>query len=870
MANKTKLRLGQISGSLGPATGGNGVENAFTFAAGTDNRIYINMDTRNTNLLQLGSPNVGVKIDGPLSGGSIGKSAGNLIPIDAGAGLDANDFVKVHGSNNTLVGRSPSEVRADIGVTFGVAENNTLQADSGIADNDFLKVNGSVIEGRSDSEMRSDLSLVKGIANGNILEIDGAAGLAGNDFIKLHASNATVIGRSPAETLGDIGGQAALGSIASAVSINNQKLENLANPTANSDAATKQYVDQVAAGLQWVAPVEAATTGSILNTVYDDGTNELRSSVNGSWNSQYADSIDREPLQFNTDEDLATRILIKDQTGAKGFLQFSVDGVPTNGQNMTFEINDVYYQINFVDGSSSNNWGGGNGSNSGSRKTFDVKRNNGGESESTIAQSIRNAFNFEFDLSATTPGNAEVVRIEQKDPRDQAVTNNVAGTASTDNESQAAGQSSRNGIYYAREDGDGSSVWKFRRASDSLDINELSATAVFVQRGETNADQGFVQTSDFSQSDTLDDAHQNWVQFTGGAALTGEKGVNKTGTTLSLDMNTLTAAVVNVANDFIGFIDADDSNKTRKESISDLVAGMVNGNNGMSSASGVLSVALKGNGGLELDGNDVRIDFGNTTNAVGTLAINRGGTGGSTASAARTSLGLVLGTANGNILEIDGAAGISANDFIKVHGSNATVVGRSPTEVRGDIGVTFGIANGNVLEIDGAAGIAQNDFIKVHGSNATIVGRSPAEVRADIGVTFGVANTNTLQADNGIVDDDFLRVNGSVIEGLSVAEMKTALGVPSTAAAATQKQIVTQSAFLAANQDLAVPAGGGSFNSDFMSATQDSREIYLNGQLLLEGANSGADNDWYEGSGNNIRFEFDLEVGDVLQFILRA
>ena len=202
---------------------------------------------------------------------------------------------------------------------------------------------------------------------------------------------------------------------------------------------------------------------------------------------------------------------------------------------MTFEMNDVYYQINFVDGSESNNWGGGNGSNSGARKTFDVKRNDGGESETTIANSIRNAFNFEFEISATAT--AEVVRLEQKDPKDQAVTNNVAGTASTDNESQAAGISSRNGIYYAREDGDGSNPWKFRRASDAIDINELSGAAVFVQRGTANADQGFVQAADPGPGATIDDEHQNWVQFTGGAALAGVNGVKKTGTELSLDMN---------------------------------------------------------------------------------------------------------------------------------------------------------------------------------------------------------------------------------------------------------------------------------------------------------------------------------------------
>ena len=57
---------------------------------------------------------------------------------------------------------------------------------------------------------------------------------------------------------------------------------------------------------------------------------------------------------------------------------------------------------------------------------------------------------------------------------------------------------------------------------------------------------------------------------------------------LSLDMNNLTAASVNVANDSIAIIDADASNGTRKESIADLFAA-VDGT-GLTASSGVLSV----------------------------------------------------------------------------------------------------------------------------------------------------------------------------------------------------------------------------------------------------------------------------------------
>lgn len=48
-----------------------------------------------------------------------------------------------------------------------------------------------------------------------------------------------------------------------AVSLNNQKITNLADPTTDTDAANKRYVDGVAAGLDFKASVRAATTTNI-------------------------------------------------------------------------------------------------------------------------------------------------------------------------------------------------------------------------------------------------------------------------------------------------------------------------------------------------------------------------------------------------------------------------------------------------------------------------------------------------------------------------------------------------------------------------------------------------------------------------------
>ncbi len=56
------------------------------------------------------------------------------------------------------------------------------------------------------------------------------------------------------------------------VSLNSHKITSLATPTASTDAATKAYVDNVAAGLNWKTPVRAATTvAGTLATSFENG-----------------------------------------------------------------------------------------------------------------------------------------------------------------------------------------------------------------------------------------------------------------------------------------------------------------------------------------------------------------------------------------------------------------------------------------------------------------------------------------------------------------------------------------------------------------------------------------------------------------------
>ena len=131
-----------------------------------------------------------------------------------------------------------------------------------------------------------------------------------------------------------------------------------------------------------------------------------------------------------------------------------------------------------------------------------------------------------------------------------------------------------------------------------------------------------------------------------------------------------------------------------------------------------------------------------------------------------------LAVTNGNFIVGDGS------NFVAESGSTArTSLGLGTASV-----LDTGISNTNVPKF--TSGVVDNDFLRVDGT--TIEGRSASEVLSDIGgqasLTFGISNTNAVKIDSSsVADEEFARFTSSGLESRSVSEVRSDLGLATSA-----------------------------------------------------------------------------------------
>ena len=146
-----------------------------------------------------------------------------------------------------------------------------------------------------------------------------------------------------------------------------------------------------------------------------------------------------------------------------------------------------------------------------------------------------------------------------------------------------------------------------------------------------------------------------------------------------------------------------------------------------------------------------------------------------------------VGISEDNILQVN--ATVSDNDYLKIDGQKAE--GRSASEVLGDIGAQA--ADADLTAIAGLTSAADKG-IQFTGSGTagtydlTAAGKAllddanASAQRTTLGLgtastlDTGISNTNVAKFTSGVADSDFLKVNGTSIEGRSASEVLSDIG----------------------------------------------------------------------------------------------
>ena len=142
------------------------------------------------------------------------------------------------------------------------------------------------------------------------------------------------------------------------------------------------------------------------------------------------------------------------------------------------------------------------------------------------------------------------------------------------------------------------------------------------------------------------------------------------------------------------------------------------------------------------------------------------------------------------VLDIAGGTGIdtsgSSNTLTVAIDSTVATLSGTQTLTNKSIDasqLTGTVANARLdAQLQDVAGLAVTDGNFIVGDGANFVAESGATARTSLGLgtaavtNTGISNGNTLVADSTVADDDFLRINGTSVEGRSASEVLNDIG----------------------------------------------------------------------------------------------
>ena len=482
---------------------------------------------------------------------------------------------------------------------------------------------------------------------------------------------------------------------------------------------------------------------------------------------------------------------------------------------------------------------------------------------------------FDFSsgtLQAGTPSNATDVAnksyvdgivgggVYWKEPAKAASTANVTisnpGTDSFDGVSLVSGdrlllknQSSaaENGVY----DFNGSSS-ALTRSSDANSADEINGLAIFVKEGSTNADQGFVQTSEVAN---LGSDNVVFVQFTGLGQITAGDGLEKSGNTLSVSVgngiSTSAGDIVVAAGEGLDF-NAGDLDVQVDDSSIEINAGALR-----VKADGITSAMIGTN---QVTGNEISAggvgtanlaDSSVSTAKLGASAVTEAKLASLSVSEAKIQNNAITASKIASAVAGDGLAG-GAGSALSVNVDDASIeissdslrvkdLGISTAKVANSAITTAKILDANITEAKLSASVAGNGLLGGAGSALSVncgdgldFDGDAVEVQLGAGLEFQ-AGAIDIEVDDSTIEID--EVSNEVrVKNLGISTAKVANSAITTAKLSDDSVTAAKVGFQG-YQELTTVSGSSTVNIDLArqvdSAFSNGIMAFKNGLALL-------------------------------------